>query len=57
MVEKLAIRSLRRGIGSMDYIHTLLREDDLYDDDGGKTMDAFNDLVPHSIICTKIKNT
>lgn len=30
MVRKLAIRSLRRGIGSMDYIHTLLiAEDDL----------------------------
>ena len=30
MVRKLAIRSLRRGIGSMDYIHTLLiMEDDL----------------------------
>ena len=33
MVRKLAIRSLRREIGSMDYIHTLLiAEDDL--DDG-----------------------
>ena len=31
-VKKLAIRSLRRGIGSMDYIHTLLiSEDDLND--------------------------
>lgn len=30
MVRKLAIRGLRRGIGSMDYIHTLLiMEDDL----------------------------
>ena len=30
MERKLAIRSLRRGIGSMDYIHTLLiAEDDL----------------------------
>jgi hypothetical protein len=29
-VKKLAIRSLRRGIGSMDYIHTLMiAEDDL----------------------------
>ena len=45
MVKKLAIRSLRRGIGSMDYIHTLLiMEDDLDDDeDDGKNMDAFND--------------
>ena len=33
MLRKLAIRSLRRGIGSMDYIHSLLiAEDDL--DDG-----------------------
>ena len=30
MVQKLAVRSLRRGIGSMDYIHSLLiMEDDL----------------------------
>lgn len=30
MVRKLAVRSLRRGVGSMDYIHTLLiMEDDL----------------------------
>ena len=30
MVRKIAIRSLRRGVGSMDYIHTLLiMEDDL----------------------------
>lgn len=30
MVRKLAIRLLRRGVGSMDYIHTLLiMEDDL----------------------------
>ena len=34
MVKKLAIRSLRRGIGSMDYIDTLLiMEDDLDEDD------------------------
>ena len=34
MVKKLAIRSLRRGIGSMDYIDTLLTmEDDLDEDD------------------------
>ena len=33
MVQKLAIRSLRRGIGSMDYIDTLLiMEDDLDED-------------------------
>ena len=34
MVKKLGIRSLRRGIGSMDYIDTLLiMEDDLDEDD------------------------
>ena len=34
MVKKLAIHSLRRGIGSMDYIDTLLiMEDDLDEDD------------------------
>ena len=34
MVRKIAIRSLRRGVGSMDYIHTLLiMEDDLDVDD------------------------
>ena len=34
MVRKLAIRSLRRGIGSMDYIETLLiMEDDLDEDE------------------------
>ena len=33
-VRKLAIRSLRRGIGSMDYIDTLLiMEDDLDEDE------------------------
>ena len=34
MVKKLAIRSLRRGIGSMDYTDTLLiMEDDLDEDE------------------------
>ena len=34
MVSKLCIRSLRRGVGSMDYIHGLLiAEDDLDDGD------------------------
>ena len=34
MVRKLAVRALRRGVGSMDYIHTLLiMEDDLDDRD------------------------
>lgn len=33
-LKKLCIRSLRRGIGSMDYIHSLLiAEDYLYEDD------------------------
>ena len=39
-LRKLAIRSLRRGIGSMDYIQSLIGEDDLDEnmgvsDDGG----------------------
>ena len=39
MVRKLAVRSLRRGIGSMDYIHSLLiMEDDL--DEGTSTQDS-----------------
>ena len=42
MVPKLAIRSLRRGIGSMDYIHTLLiAEDDL--DEDVEVLDNFDD--------------
>ena len=42
MVRKLAIRSLRRGIGSMDYIHTLLiAEDDLNED--AKVLDNVGD--------------
>ena len=37
MVWKLAIRGLRRGIGSVDYILTLLiMEDDLDEDDMGE---------------------
>ena len=39
MVKKLAIRSLRRGIGSMDYIDTLLiMEDDLDEDASSEFM-------------------
>ena len=42
MVRKLAIRGLRRGVGSMDYIHTLLiMEDDLEEND--------EDLEPFSV--------
>ena len=42
MVRKLAVRGLRRGIGSMDYIETLLiMEDDL--DDESDTMGEFGD--------------
>ena len=33
MVQKLGIRSLRRGIGSMDYIHALLIAEDNKDED------------------------
>ena len=46
MVRKLAIRGLRRGIGSMDYIHTLLiMEDDLDEDDMGQ----FGSEEPHEL--------
>ena len=46
MVRKLAIRGLRRGIGSMDYIHTLLiMEDDLDEDDMGE----FGSEEPHEL--------
>ena len=42
MVRKWAIRKLRRGIGSMDYIHTLLiTEDDL--DEDVEVFDNFGD--------------
>ena len=41
MVRKLCIRSLRRGIGSMDYIHSLLiAEDDDDDDDSDHETDG-----------------
>lgn len=42
-VRKLATRSLRRGIGSMDYIHSLLiAEDDLDDDTSDVNIDNFS---------------
>lgn len=42
MVRKLAIRSLRRGIGSMDYVETLLiMEDDLTDPDENEDLGVF----------------
>ena len=42
IVQKFAIRSLRRGIGSMDCIHTLLiAEDDL--DEDAEVLDNFGD--------------
>jgi hypothetical protein len=44
MAKKLAIRSLRRGIGSMDYIDTLLIiEDDLDEADGSERMGEFGE--------------
>ena len=43
MVKRPAIRSLRRGIGSMDYIHTLLIMEDDLDDDSGENMAAFDE--------------
>lgn len=46
MVRKLAIRSLRRGIGSMDYIETLLiMEDDL--DDNGESLGESSNTGNH----------
>ncbi len=42
--KKLAIRRLRRGIGSMDYIDTLMiMEDDLDDDDDEEDMHEFRE--------------
>ena len=41
MAKKLAIRSLRRGIGSMDYIDTLLIMEDDLDDDDDENMHEF----------------
>ena len=39
MVRKLCVRSLQRGKGSMDYIHSLLiMEDDLLDDNTDTTL-------------------
>ena len=44
MVRKLAVRGLRRGIGSMDYIHTLLiMEDDLDETEHDEDMGAFEE--------------
>ena len=37
MVRKLCIRSLRRGVGSMDYIHGLLIAEDDLDGDENET--------------------
>ena len=46
-VKKLAIRSLRRGIGSMDYIDyidtLLIMEDDLDDDSNGENLHNFGE--------------
>lgn len=48
MLRKLAIRSLRRGIGSMDYIDSLLiMEDDLDDEDENDRMDEFGGPSEH----------
>ena len=44
MVRKLDARGLRRGIGSMDYIHTLLiMEDDLDETEHDEDMGAFEE--------------
>ena len=59
-VRKLAIRSLRRGIGSMDYIEILLiAEDDLdedtevSDDFGNDAMDTETGRLAHKVINIK----
>ena len=36
MVRKLCVQSLQRGIGSMDYIHSLLIAEDDDEDDTGR---------------------
>ena len=48
MLRKLAIRSLRRAIGSMDYIDSLLiMEDDLDDEDENDRMGEFGEPSEH----------
>lgn len=45
MVRKLAIRGLRRGIGSMDYIHSLLIMEDDLDEIEGEDLNNFQDAT------------
>lgn len=53
MVRKLAIRSLRRGIGSMDYIDTLLiMQDDVDDDDDEDNMHEFGESSEIEVLQT-----
>jgi len=56
MVRKLCIRSLRRGTGSMDYIHGLLiMEDDLDMDDEGPSGSAVSHGTPPSAEQTSVE--
>jgi len=56
MVRKLAVRGLRRGVGSMDYIHTLLiMEDDL--DDTDETGDMIAETETAGATCTTMTGT
>ena len=56
MVRKLAVRGLRRGVGSMDYIHTLLiMEDDL--DDTDETGDMIAETETAGATCTTMTVT
>jgi len=59
MVQKLAVRGLRRGVGrgvgSMDYIHTLIMEDDL--DDTNETGDMIAETKTAGATCTTVAVT
>lgn len=55
MVRKLAVRCLQRGVGSMDYVHTLLiMEDDLHDTDETGDMIAETETAGAMCITTAV---
>ena len=55
MVRKLAVRCLQRGVGSMDYVHTLLiMEDDLHDTDETGDMIAETETAGATCITTAV---
>ena len=58
-MRRLAVRGLRRGVGSMDYIHTLLIvEDDLDDtDETGETGDMIAETETIGATCTTMAVT